>query len=343
MDVLEILKEVIHPEQQRDIVSLGMVERLTQDDESISFTLKLTKPRDPVAGSVKRAAEAMIYQQTGIMPRIIVEEPKPDKRSGAHRAVAEPEKIEARVIAIASGKGGVGKSTVTSNLAVALVRQGYRVGIIDADIYGPSMPRMFGVEAYVPVAHDETELIEPAESMGVKIMSIGFFVKPTDALVWRGPMATNALRQLIHQTLWGELDYLLIDLPPGTGDIHLSIVGQLRIDGAVIVSTPQRVALMDVVRGISMFRNDNVAVPILGLVCNMAYFTPVELPQNRYYIFGKGALEQVAQESGLDVLAEIPLVQSIAEAGDSGEPIASQDSALALVFDDLARTVVARL
>lgn len=336
--VLELLKGVIHPEQEKDIVSLSMVENLVQEDGAIRFTLRLHKPHDPMASSIKRAAEAVIYQETGIMPTIIVAEPTPKKLVKKPAAHAEH---AVKTIAVASGKGGVGKSTVTANLAVSLARLGYAVGVVDADIYGPSMPKMFGTESYLPVTESEdAQSIIPAQAHGVKIMSIGYFVKPSDALVWRGPMATNALKQLIHQTAWGKLDYLLIDLPPGTGDIHLTAVAELKIDAAIIVSTPQQVALADVVRGISMFKNENVNIPVLGLVNNMAYFTPAELPDNKYYIFGKGSIEQLAEQTGYEILAEIPLVQSIAEGGDSGEPIASQDSLVGEVFVQLAQKVV---
>lgn len=318
--ILEILKRVVHPEQGKDIVSLGMVENLTETDGVIRFTLQLHKPHDPVAGSLKRAAEAAITAATGITPAIIIAEPNPKKVIKAEPKHATHATV---TIAVASGKGGVGKSTVTANLAVSLARRGYKVGIIDADIYGPSMPKMFGTEDYMPIALEGSELIVPAEAHGVKIMSVGYFIKPTDALVWRGPMATSALKQLIHQTAWGELDFLLIDLPPGTGDIHLTAVAEMKIDGAIIVSTPQKVALMDVVRGIKMFQGDKIAIPIIGIVSNMAYFTPAELPYNRYYIFGKGEIEKVAAETGTEIIAEIPLVQSIAEGGDSGNPISA--------------------
>lgn len=327
----EILKSIIHPERGRDIVSLGMVENLTMTDRTVRFTLQLQKPHDPVAGSLKRAAEAAITSATGIVPTIIIAEPSPKKQ-----VRIEPKHAEhaTRTIAIASGKGGVGKSTVTANLAVALARRGYRVGVIDADIYGPSMPKMFGTESYLPIALEGSELIEPAESHGVKVMSIGYFIKPNDALVWRGPMATSALKQLIHQTAWGPLDFLLIDLPPGTGDIHLTAVGEMKIDGAIVVSTPQKVALLDVVRGIKMFQSDKIAIPILGIVSNMAYFTPAELPDNRYYIFGKGEIEKVAAEMGTEVIAEIPLVQGIAEGGDTGTPFCVD------MFDKLIEKII---
>lgn len=337
--IIELLKGVIHPETGRDIVTMDMVENLKIEDNRISFTLRLTKSHDPMAASIRRAAEAVIAQQTGITPTIIVAE-----GVAKNKAKAEPKTTTSsikKIIAIASGKGGVGKSTVTANMAVALQRMGYSVGIIDADIYGPSMPKMFGLEGHTPMAEEQDEKqIMPAMSHGIKIQSIGFFVSASDALIWRGPMATNALKQLLHQTAWGELDFLLIDLPPGTGDLHLTIVGELKIDASIIVTTSAAVAIADVVRGISMFRNQNVNIPVLGVVNNMAYFTPAELPDNKYYIFGQGNIEKVAKELGISILGEIPLVQSVAQGGDSGEPIATQDTVIALEFEKLARQMI---
>ncbi len=353
-EILDLLKGVKHPEQDKDIVSLGMVENLQIDDTTgaVRFTLKLTKPRDPMANSVRRAAEAVLLQATGIAATIVVAEPLPkDSKAAKQQTMREKSQLNeiGQVIAVASGKGGVGKSTVTANLAVALAAEGFRVGVLDADIYGPSMPKMFGIEDYKPVAEvaedgSDLEYIMPAEAYGVKVMSIGFFISKEDALVWRGPMATNALRQLLHQTAWGELDYLLIDLPPGTGDLHLTIVSELKLSGAVIVSTPQEVALLDVVRGIAMFRNENVQVPIRGIVENMAWFTPAELPDNKYYIFGPagaehGGVARLAREQGVPFLGSVPLVQAIAEGGDSGRPIATRDSVSGEAFRTVARAL----
>lgn len=251
-----------------------------------------------------------------------------------------------RVVAVASGKGGVGKSTVTANLAVALRQRGYNVGILDADIYGPSQTKMFGVEGYIPDAErDEAgnDFIIPAQSLGIKVMSIGFFIKPTDALMWRGGMAVNALHQLTHQTRWGKLDYLLIDLPPGTGDIHLSIINELKISGAVIVSTPQQVAVADVVRGVEMFRHPQVNVPVLGVVENMAWFTPEELPDNKYYLFGKGGAKQYAEGAGVDLLGQIPIIQSIMEGSDEGRPAGGFDPRVEQYYAEIAAKVVEKL
>lgn len=359
-DILELLKEVIHPEQGKDIVSMDMVHDLAVEENQdgkttdVRFTLKLTKPRDPMANSIRRAAEGVIQQATGVMPTIIVSEAtaaphkSPEERMKEKSMVTGTDKKVKHIIAIASGKGGVGKSTVTANLAVALAEMGYKTGVLDADIYGPSVPKMFGVEDYKPMVSSmdgqDVEYILPAEAYGVKLMSIGFFIDKNDALVWRGPMATNALKQLLHQTDWGELDYLLIDLPPGTGDLHLTLISELKLTGAIIVSTPQEVAMIDVVRGISMFKNEHVNVPILGIVENMAWFTPKELPDHKYRIFGpSGSLEEggrvarLAQEQGVPFLGSVPLVQGIAESGDSGKPGAENSDAFRSIAKSVAK------
>jgi ATP-binding protein involved in chromosome partitioning len=247
------------------------------------------------------------------------------------------------IIAVSSGKGGVGKSTVSANLAIALARLGYKVGLLDTDIFGPSMPKMFDVEDERPYAvkKDGRDLICPIEKYGVKLLSIGFFVSPTTATLWRGGMATSALKQLIADADWGELDYFILDTPPGTSDIHLTLLQTLPITGAVIVSTPQQVALADARKGIDMYRNEKVNVPILGLIENMAWFTPAELPENRYYIFGREGCKQLAQEMNVPLLAQIPLVQSICDSGDAGAPAAlSSDTATGLAFINLAQAVV---
>jgi ATP-binding protein involved in chromosome partitioning len=251
----------------------------------------------------------------------------------------------AKVIAVASGKGGVGKSTVTSNLAAALANAGYKVGVLDADIYGPSQSKMFGVEEYLPdaVQVDGRDYIIPAQVGNIKIISIAMFIRPTDALLWRGTMANSALRQLIHQTQWGELDYLLIDLPPGTGDIHLSIISELKIDGAVIVSTPQQVAVADVVRGVEMFRNPNVNIPVLGVIENMSWFTPAELPNNRYYIFGNGGAARYAEVAGVELLAQIPIIQAIMEGSDNGTPAVNTTAEVDKYYRQAAEKVVEKL
>ncbi|MDR2935798.1 MAG: Mrp/NBP35 family ATP-binding protein [Rikenellaceae bacterium] len=337
--VRSALGGIVHPELGKDIVSLGLVGGVAITDATIRVTLELRRANDPFAVSLKRAVEAVLADAfPDYVGKIAIY-----VREAAPKKVERPEMKTAtggvrNIIAVASGKGGVGKSTVAANLAVALARSGRRVGILDADIYGPSMPKMFGLEGFLPPAEPEDgrELIVPAEKYGVKVMSIGFFIKPTDALVWRGAMATNALRQLIHQTGWGELDFLLIDMPPGTGDVHLTLVQELAVTGAVIVSTPQQVALADVVRGIRMFRSDGINVPVLGLVENMAWFTPAELPENKYYIFGKEGCKRLAGETDIPLLGQIPLVQSVCEGSDSGVPIAEGDSVTGRTFSELA-------
>ena len=297
-----LLRQIIHPETEQNIVDSGFVDRADMgEDGSIAITLRFQKARDPFAQKVKRQVEELMaktYPENKSMVILREAAPKPRRQEN----VTTTTEIT-RVIAVASGKGGVGKSTVTANLAVALRQRGYNVGILDADIYGPSQNKMFGCEGYIPDAERDEEghdFIVPCQSLGIKIMSIGFFIKSTDALMWRGGMAVNALHQLIHQTRWGKLDYLLVDLPPGTGDIHLSIINELKISGAVIVSTPQQVAVADVVRGVEMFRHPQVNIPVLGVVENMAWFTPEELPNNRYYLFGKGGASRYAQQIGVD-------------------------------------------
>lgn len=340
-----LLKSIIHPETGENIVDGGFVENVVATDEKITVSLLFKKTRDPFAIKIKGQVQALlegrfphlkesitIFIKEGVAPK-----PKEEKRTttGSIR----------NIVAIASGKGGVGKSTVTANLAVTLRDMGYRVGLLDADIYGPSQPKMFGCEGYLPDAQqiDGFDYIVPAEVAGIKLISIGFFIRPTDALIWRGTMACNALRQLIHQTLWGELDFLLIDLPPGTGDIHLSIISELKISGAVIVSTPQQVAVADVVRGVEMFRNDSVQIPVLGIVENMSWFTPAELPDNRYYIFGRGGAESYAAECGVDFLGHIPIIQSVMEGGENGIPAVSSDTAVGEYYRNIGRKVVEKL
>ena len=341
--ILELLKSVSHPELGQDIVSLGIARDLKVTDQKINISLYFAKGRDPFAMSIKRKVYDTLKERFPEIGEINVfikeqapaQKPKEEPKTGKIAGVG-------KLIAVASGKGGVGKSTVTANLAVALSKAGYRVGILDADIYGPSQPKMFGVEGFMPpmIESDGKEWIGPAESMGVSVMSIGFFIKPTDALVWRGPMATNALKQMIHETGWGELDYLLIDLPPGTGDVHLGVVQELKLDGAVIVTTPQQVSLADVRRGIKMFRAESINVPIYGIVENMAWFTPEELPDNRYYIFGKGSVEGFAKQEGVEIIGQVPIVLSIAEGGDNGTPASMIDSRVAEYYDNIARKIV---
>lgn len=338
--IKELLRTVVHPETGTDIVTGSVVERIAVQEGHAAVTLQFAKARDPFAVKIKNQVQHLLETSLPDLRATVT------IREGAPRK-AEPERKTttggiARVIAVASGKGGVGKSTVTANLALSLRAMGYRVGILDADIYGPSQPKMFGVEGYVPdaVREEGIDKILPAEVRGLRLMSIGFFVKPTDALLWRGAMAVNALRQMIHQTDWGELDFLLADLPPGTGDIHLSIIGELKIDAAVIVSTPQQVAVADVVRGVELFRNENIAVPVAGIVENMAWFTPEELPDNRYYLFGRGGARRYAEEHGIELLGEIPIVQSIMEGAEEGRPAAGIDPRVERYYREIADKVV---
>ncbi len=316
----------MHPETQLGIVSSGFVESVELSEQKIVVTLRFTKVRDPFSVKIKNQVAALLEQNYPQMAGSIVvmvkegapKTPKPKEAPTATGAIAN-------IVAISSAKGGVGKSTVTANIATTLRDKGFRVGILDADIYGPSQHKMFGLEEFAPEAISEEgfDYIIPATVEQIKLMSIGFFVKPTDALMWRGVMATNALKQLIHQTKWGTLDFLLIDLPPGTGDIHLSLLTELKVTSAVIVSTPQQVALADVLRGVEMFRHPQVNIPIAGIVENMAWFTPAELPENRYYIFGKRGAAKLAAELEIPLLGTIPIVQSIMECADEGMPAAT--------------------
>ncbi len=308
--VLDLLDGVVHPESGRGLATGGFVEEVAVSPEGIAVGLKFARARDPFAASLRRQSAAVLSE--AFPAEKISVEIKPVETTAAEHSKRLPG-VD-RVVAVASGKGGVGKSTVAAHLARTLAAEGYRVGLLDADIYGPSQPALFEVEDYLPVAAgcevaegSATAAILPAENHGVKIMSIGFFISPSDALVWRGPMATNALRQLIRQTAWGPLDYLIVDLPPGTGDVLLSVVQELELDGAIIVSTPQGLSVADVRRGVEMFRAEGVGVPVLGLVENMAWFSPPELPGSRYYIFGQGGARALADELGIDFLGEIPI------------------------------------
>lgn len=344
-ELKKALAEIVHPESGKNIIDAGIVEDITLTDNKVALLLAFARTRDPFANSIKRQAEAaarLLFPDAEIEATI---------RENAPAAKPEEKKPQSdtanigKVIAIASGKGGVGKSTVTANLAVELSRMGYKVGILDADIYGPSQPKMFGVEGHQPegLSRDEEQWLLPAESQGIKIASIGFFIAPGDALVWRGPMATGALKQLIHQTLWENLDFLLVDLPPGTGDVHLSLISELKVDGAVVVSTPQQVAVADVRRGIRMFLSPGVDVPVLGIVENMAWFTPAELPQNRYYIFGHGGAEALAHEEGVDFLGNIPIIQSVMEGAETGVPAALSFPEAEKYYREIAEKIVEKL
>tara|TARA_R110002050_G_scaffold119933_3_gene237839 strand:- start:74 stop:1189 length:1116 start_codon:yes stop_codon:yes gene_type:complete len=338
-DVTDALRSVQFPGGKENIVALDMVQEIRIAGKKVTFSLVFQRSDDPSMGEVIRLCEETIVRELGSDVEI--------KGNITPKAIHQMERPilpgVKNILAISSGKGGVGKSTVAVNLAVALAKTGAKVGVIDADIFGPSIPKMFGAEQIRPagVNVDGREMIEPVVQHGVKILSIGFFVAGDDALVWRGPMASNALKQLISDGNWGDLDYLLIDLPPGTSDIHLTLVQTVPVTGAVIVSTPQDVALADVVKGVSMFRGKNVDVPVLGLVENMAWFTPEELPDNKYYIFGKDGAKNLAEKLDIPLLGQIPLVQGIREGGDSGVPAATDEqSPMGKAFLALAANTV---
>ena len=342
--ITEALEKVRYPGTGKNIVEMGMVEDdIRIESNKVSFSIVFEKPNDPFIKSIIKAAETAIltYIDEGI-------DIKGNIRVKSKQQTPPPESPSLlpdvkNVIAISSGKGGVGKSTVAANLAVALAKLGYKVGLLDADIFGPSIPKMFDEEEAQPVLEKigERDLIIPVEKYGVKILSIGFFVNKTDALVWRGTMASNALKQLIADAHWGELDYFLIDLPPGTSDIHLTLVQTLAVTGAIVITTPQEVALADARKGVSMFTGEKINVPVLGLVENMAWFTPAELPENKYYLFGKGGGKRLAEELHIPLLGQIPIVQSICEGGDTGKPVAlNENSITGLAFQGLARETV---
>ena len=343
--IKNILKGIIHPETRENIVESGVVESVSQQGEGVVVTLCFAKAKDPFAQRIKSMVEQIVAAEipamegkvTVVMKQKEPKAPQP-KRESTTATVG-------KIIAVASGKGGVGKSTVTANLALTLRNMGYRVGVLDADIYGPSQPKMFDREEYLPDAEqvDGVDYIIPAVSLDIELMSIGFFIKPTDALMWRGVMATSALKQLLHQTKWGGLDFLLIDLPPGTGDIHLTLLSEIKLDGAVIVSTPQQVAVADVVRGVEMFRHEQVGVKVLGVVENMAWFTPKELPENKYYIFGRGGAERYAAEVGVPFLGEIPIIQGIMEGSDAGSPAVTTDAMVEKYYREVAERMIAEL
>ncbi len=321
--IIDALRTVRYPGTGKDIVEAGMLEDdIRISGLHVSFSLIFPRQTDPFLKSIVKAAEAAIHAYVSKDVEVEVRT-KTLQETQPTAAEAAPDYAHlGNIIAVSSGKGGVGKSTVAANLAVGLARLGHRVGLLDCDIFGPSMPKMLGCEDARPYSeeHDGKALIVPIEKYGVKMLSIGFFVDPATPTLWRGGMASNALKQLIGEAAWGDLDYFILDTPPGTSDIHLTLVQTLPVTGAVIVSTPQQVALADARKGINMYRNDKVAVPILGLVENMAWFTPAELPNNRYYIFGRGGAEALAREMNIPLLAQIPLVQGVCESGDSGAP-----------------------
>ena len=336
--ILEALSTVRYPGNGQNIVELGMVaDDIRIDGAKVSFSLIFAKPTDPFMRSLVKSCEAAIH--TRISPDVEVTVNTVAPEAPKEKAPVLPG--VKNIIGISSGKGGVGKSTVAANLAVALAREGYKVGLLDADIFGPSMPKMFGLENEQLYMHEVNgrQLIIPAERYGVKVLSIGFLVDKNAPVLWRGGMASNALRQLIEEANWGELDYFLIDMPPGTSDIHLTLVQTLAMTGVVVVSTPQEVALADARKGIAMFMSDKINVPVLGLVENMAWFTPEQHPDEQYFIFGRDGGVRLAKELGIRLLAQIPLVGSICDRADGGEPIALGDSITAQAFLHLAHEV----
>ncbi len=339
--ILDALKNVRYPASGRNLVEAGMVEDdIRIDGNKVSFSLIFDRPTDPFIKSIVKAAETALT--TYISPEVDVKGRIAVKyRTPAPAPAPKPLAQVKNIIGVSSGKGGVGKSTVASNLAVALAREGYKVGLLDADIFGPSVPKMFGVENAELYMHnvDGRDLIIPLERYGVKLLSIGFLVDKNSAVLWRGGMASNALKQLISEADWGELDYFIIDMPPGTSDIHLTLVQTLAITGVVIVTTPQEVALADARKGIAMFTGEKVNVPILGLVENMAWFTPAKHPDERYYIFGREGGVRLAKELGVRLLAQLPLVADVCDDGDAGTPIALKDTMMAREFMHLAHEV----
>ena len=344
--ILKVLSRVIHPEKKKDIVSMGMITEVESGENGISLTLTPEKSNDPFISSVKSTIVRTMKEDLG--PDIVINEIKVQPKVIVGKLREKPPSVlpnVSNIIAVASGKGGVGKTTIAVNLSISLVRMGYSVGLLDADIFGPSVPKMFNEERFRPeVTRDQNgDHIIPLIKYGVKVLSTGFFVDPADAVIWRGPMASNFLKQLLAQGDWGQLDYLLVDLPPGTSDIHLTLVQEVPVTGAVIISTPQEVALADAIKGIAMFRSNKIEVPVLGLVENMSWFTPAELPENKYYIFGKEGCKKLSETMNITLLGQIPLVQSICESSDNGIPVALGDSITGNAFMTLAEELVKKV
>jgi len=340
-DILAALETITVSGEGKNMVESGAVQNIMTFGDEVVVDVVLTTPalhiKKRAEVDIMKAIHEKVYEKAKVKVNIKVEAPEKTEIKGKSIPGIS------NIIAVASGKGGVGKSTVTANLAVTLSKMGFKVGVLDADIYGPSMPLMFDVEAERPLSVnvDGKSKMKPVENYGVKMLSIGFFTKPNQAVVWRGPMAAKALNQMIFDAAWGELDFMLIDLPPGTGDIHLSIMQSLPITGAVIVSTPQTVALADAKKGVAMFQQESINVPVLGIIENMAYFTPEELPENKYFIFGQGGAKHLAEDLNVPFLGELPLVQSIREAGDIGRPAALQTATpLEDAFEEITRNVV---
>ena len=345
-DILEVLKTITVPGEGQNMVESGAVNNVNVFGDEVIIDLTINNPslqaRKKAEVEILKVIHDQVYAKAKIKVNIKVNTEKKETQTIKGKSIPGIKNI----VAVASGKGGVGKSTVTANLAVCLAKMGFKVGVLDADIYGPSMPIMLDVVNERPLAVnvDGKSKMQPVENYGVKLLSIGFFTKPDQAVVWRGPMAAKALNQMIFDAAWGELDFLLLDLPPGTGDIHLSIMQSLPITGAVVVSTPQNVALADAKKGVAMFQQDSINVPVLGIIENMAYFTPEELPQNKYYIFGENGAKNLSADLNVPFLGELPIVQSIREAGDYGRPAALQTATtLESVFETLTRNVVSEV
>ena len=344
--VLSALKKISVPGEGENIIDKGVVKNVMIFGDQVDIDLQLENPslqaRKKLEVTILKAIHEQVYEKAKININIKVVSVKKQINSIKGKPIPGIENI----IAISSGKGGVGKSTVTSNIAVTLAKMGCKVGILDADIYGPSIPTMFDMEGSKPLSVEVNgkSKMKPIENYGVKILSIGFFTKPEQAVIWRGPMAAKALNQMIFDAAWGDLDFLLIDLPPGTGDIHLSIVQSLPISGAMVVSTPQNIALADAKKGISMFQQENIQVPVLGVIENMSYFTPEELPENKYYIFGERGAEYLAKDKGVPFLGSLPLVQSVREASDYGRPACLQEkTAIANEFIQITKNLVSQV
>jgi ATP-binding protein involved in chromosome partitioning len=346
--IINNLAQIHDPDSGKNLVELNSIGEISVSDNKIFFSLQLPK-KNAFVKSIEKACLKSLKSEFGENLEIVIEaQTKIDvlKISAGRKDNLEILPGVKNILAVASGKGGVGKSTIASNLAVALAQTGAKVGLLDADIFGPSQPKMFGVEGMQPhlTKINEKSYVVPIEKYGVKLLSIGFFVKPEDALIWRGAMATSALKQFITETDWGELDYLLIDLPPGTSDIHLTMVQTVPVTAAVIVSTPQDVAVADAIKGLSMFRAEKIEVPVIGLIENMAWFTPAELPTNKYFIFGKEGLKRLSERMEIPLLGQIPLVQSICESGDSGKPaVLDTNSPQGIAFAELAKNVALKI
>jgi ATP-binding protein involved in chromosome partitioning len=347
-EILKALSTISAPGEGQNLVESGAVKNLQVFGDEVVVDVTINNPslqaKKKTEVSILQVIHAEVHPKAKIKVNISVE--APEKTQNANLIKGKPIPGIKNIIAVASGKGGVGKSTVTANLAVSLAKMGFEVGLLDADIYGPSQPLMFDVENEKPLAIDVDgkSKMKPVSNYGVKLLSIGFFTEKDQAVIWRGPMAAKALNQMIFDAHWGELDFLIVDLPPGTGDIHLSIMQSLPITGAVVVSTPQEVALADARKGIAMFAQDAIQVPVLGIIENMSYFTPAELPENKYYIFGEGGAKHLAERMGVALLGEIPLVQSVREAGDVGRPAALQDhTPVSEAFESLTKEVVSEL